>query len=83
VEAPIIESLDHVPVNFISLCVLGALLLRRLVRMDGHHRARVVILTGLLWVPAVYLLLLPYAPAHDHTDCVPGGEEPRAFCISE
>ena len=65
-----IELSEYVPINFISLCVLGALLLRRLVRMDGYHRTRVVILTGLLWVPAVFLLLLPYAPP-DFPDCVP------------
>ena len=78
-----IELLDYVPINFISIFILGALLLRRLVRMDGHHWTRVVILTGLLWVPAVYLLLLPYAPPPDYPDCVPGDEEPRVFCISE
>jgi hypothetical protein len=78
-----IELSEYVPINFISLFILGALLLRRLVRMDGHHWTRVVILTGLLWVPAVYLLLLPYAPASNFPDCTPRDEEHPVFCISE
>jgi hypothetical protein len=48
----------YVPVNLICLLILGALGLRRLVLMDGYHELRVVILTGLLWVPTVYLVLL-------------------------
>ena len=78
-----VELSEYVPIDLICVAVLGALLLRRLVRMDGYHWTRVVILTGLLWVPTVYLLLLPYAPAHDYPDCAPGDEEPRVFCISE
>ena len=77
-----IELSEYVPINLISILVLGALLLRRLVRMDGHHWTRVVILTGLLWVPAVYLLLLPFAPP-DFPDCVPMDEGRPVFCISE
>jgi hypothetical protein len=76
---------EYVPINFISICVLGALLLRRLVRMEGHHELRVVILTVLLWVPAVFLLLLPYAPGpgYDQHYCVPRDYERHVFCITE
>ena len=79
------ELADYVTINFISVCVLGALWLRRLVRMEGHHRTRVVILTVLLWVPAVYLFLLLYAPPpYDYRDCMPTDEEGhRVFCLSE
>lgn len=78
------ELSDYISINLISLCILGALGLRRLVRMDGHHWPRVVILTLILWVPAVYLLLLPYATEPDYYHyCTLTNEEPRAFCISE
>ena len=56
------ELTGYVPVNLICLLILGALGLRRLVRMDGHHELRVVILTCLLWVPTVYLVLLCALP---------------------
>ena len=81
-----IELSEYVPVNLISILILGALGLRRVVRMDGHHWTRVVILTGLLWVPAVYLFLLACAPERDYyyyQDCILSNEEPRVFCISE
>ena len=66
----------YVPVNLISLVILGALGLRRLVRMDGHHELRVVILTGLLWVPTVYLVLL-CAPPLAQPSCVVFAEQPE------
>ncbi len=80
-----VELSEYVPINLICVTVLGALLLRRLVRMDGHHELRVVILTCLLWVPAVYLLLLPYAPQPDYYQhyCIPTDEGREVFCISE
>jgi hypothetical protein len=81
-----LELSDYIPVNFISIFILGALLLRRLVRMDGHHRARVVLLTGILWVPAIYLFLLSWAllfPSYQHSCVVTMSEEPRVFCITE
>jgi len=80
-----IELSEYVPVNLICVLVLGALGLRRLVRMDGHHWTRVVILTVLLWVPAVYLFLLAFAPEphYYYQDCTTSNEEPRIFCISE
>ena len=79
------ELLEYVPINFISLCILGALLLRRVVRMDGHHWLRVVILTGLLWVPTIILFLLSWAqliPPYHHS-CTMVSDEPRLFYISE
>ena len=54
------ELSDYIPLNLICVVALGALGLRRLVRMEGYHWLRVVILTGLLWVPALYLFFLAY-----------------------
>jgi uncharacterized membrane protein len=82
-EARMIELSEYVPVNFISICVLGVLLLRRLVRMEALHWPRVVLLTVLLWVPAVYLILLSYAPATDYYYCTPAGGEPGHYAITE
>ncbi len=76
---------EYVPIDFISVSVLGALLLRRLVRMDGHHWTRVVILTCLLWVPVFFLFMLsldPLFPPHQQS-CVPTDEGRQVFCISE
>ena len=80
-----LELSEYVPVNLISLGLLGALGLRRLVRMDGHHRTRVVILTGLLWVPTIYLFVLSWPPLFPpcHHSCMTGSGEPRAFCFTE
>ena len=81
-----IELSEYVPINLICVLVLGALGLRRVVRMDGHHRTRVVILTGLLWVPTIYLFLLSWAllfPSYQHSCVVTMSEEPRVFCITE
>ena len=80
-----IELSEYVPINLICVAALAALGLRRLVRMDGHHRARVVLLTALLWVPTVYLFLLSWSslfPPCEHS-CVPSSEEPRVFCLTE
>lgn len=81
-----LEFSDSIPINLICLAVLGALLLRRLVRMNGHHWMRVVILTVLLWLPTLYLFLLSWQrlfPPYDHYSCVALSEEPHVFCISE
>jgi len=79
-----VELSEYVPIDLICVAVLGALGLRRLVRMEKYHRPRVVILTVLLWVPAVYLFLLPYAPAtDDYHDCTPTDEGRHVFCITE
>ena len=50
-----VELSDYIPINFICLAVLGALWLRKLVRMEGHHWLRVAFLTGLLWVSLIYV----------------------------
>lgn len=76
---------DYVPVNLISMLILGALWLRRLVRMDGHHWTRVVILTGLFWAPTIYLVLLCcslLSPPYQHS-CVTALDDPPVFCITE
>lgn len=79
-----IELSAYVPINLISIVILGALGLRRLVRMDGHHWTRVVILTVLLWLPAVYLLLLPFGSETDYYHYCPPSDDGRpVFCISE
>jgi hypothetical protein len=81
-----IELWEYVPVNLFCVIVLGALGLRRLVRMDGHHWTRVVLLTVILWVPAIYLFLLSWGllfPSYPHPCVVTTSEEPRVFCISE
>ena len=77
-----IELSDYVPINLICLGLLGALGLRRLVRIERFHRARVVMLTGLLWVPTLYLFSLALAPQVS-TDCAPLVEEPNVYTISE
>lgn len=78
------EMSDYIPFNFISMFILGALLLRRLVRMEGHHWARVLILTVMLWVPAVYLFLSALGSEPDYyRDCTPTDYERHVFCISE
>jgi hypothetical protein len=68
----VIELSDYVPVNLISLGVLGALGLRRLIRMDGHHELRVAILTGLLWALALYLFAAAYLPTYPDCEPTPG-----------
>ena len=78
------ELLEQVPLDFICLGILGALLLRKLVRMEKYHWPRVVILTGLLWVPAVYLLFLGYAPATDYYyHCMPTDKDSNVYSITE
>jgi hypothetical protein len=52
------ELLGQVPFDLISLGLLGALGLRRLVLMERLHWPRVVLLTALLWALAFYLLSL-------------------------
>ncbi|HEX8150934.1 MAG TPA: hypothetical protein VF591_27365 [Pyrinomonadaceae bacterium] len=80
-----VELSEYVPVNLVCLAALGALLLRRLVRMERFHRTRVVILTGLLWVPAAYLILLAaFGPQLDlDSGRVPSGEERCAYAVTE
>ena len=71
---------DYALINFISLGLLGALGLRRLVRMEGFHWPRVVILTVLLWVPTICLFFLCFPPA---PSCVGLPVESDTFTISE
>jgi len=75
------ELSEYVPINLICVAVLGALGLRRLVRMERYHWPRVVILTVLLWVPAVYLFLLSWPPLLE-PDCVPA-EDRGVFTCTE
>lgn len=79
------ELSDQIPINLISLCVLGALALWRLVRMERFHWPRVLILTVLLWVPAVYLILLAAfgPPVDTDSGCVPSGGERCPYTITE
>ena len=74
------ELLGQLPFNLISVGLLGALGLRRLVRMDSYHELRAAILTALLWVLVIYLFLLSWPPFLA-TDCVPLAAEPGAFAI--
>ena len=76
-----IELSEYVPIDLICVAVLGALGLRRLVRMEKYHWPRVVILTVLLWVPAVYLFLLSWPPLLE-PDCVPV-EDRSVFTCTE
>jgi hypothetical protein len=80
-----VELSEYVPINLICVAALAALGLRRLVRMDGHHWTRVVILTGLLWVPTIYLFVLGWSPLFPPypDSCVTTPVEPRVFCITE
>ena len=75
------ELSDYIPLNLICVVVLGALGLRRLVRMERFHWLRVAILTGLLWVPVFYLFLLAFPPSPP--DCVLDFREPDAFAREE
>jgi hypothetical protein len=77
------ELLKQVPVDFICVAVLGALGLRRLVRMERLHWLRVVILTGLLWVPTIYLCLLCCGSLLFEPSCEPFQDESHAFTIYE
>lgn len=80
-----IELSEYVPLNLICVVALAALGLRRLVRMDGHHWTRVVLLTVLLWVPTITLFLLSWGllfPPYQHS-CGPSEDARRAFCITE
>jgi hypothetical protein len=80
-----IELSEYVPINLICVAALAALGLRRLVRMEKYHRPRVVLLTGLLWVPTIYLFLLCWPapfPPYRHS-CMTSSEEPPVFRISE
>ena len=74
------ELSEYVPVNLISLCILGALLLGRLVRADGCHRLRVFILTGLLWAVLIVLCLMAFAAGS--SDCVPMRGGPEDYSVS-
>jgi hypothetical protein len=79
-EAGMTELLAQVPVDFICSGILGALGLRKLVRMERYHWPRVVILTGLLWVPPLYLFsyAFPASPG-----CWVPLEESDAYTITE
>jgi hypothetical protein len=44
----------------VCLGLLGALLLRKLVRMDGHHELRVFLLTVPLWALVIYLFVYTF-----------------------
>ncbi len=72
---------EHSPLNLVCLGLLGALVLRRLVRMDGYHWPRVVLLTALLWIPVICLFLniigrMLMLPAF----C---GNDPSAYAVTE
>lgn len=77
------ELSEYVPINLICLAVLGALGLRRLVRMDGHHELRVVILTGLLWVPVLCLFHLAFLTPGTYGCFTPPPDVSDSFTISE
>ena len=76
------ELLERLPVDLICVAVLCALGLRRLVRMERLHWLRVVILTGLLWVPTIYLFILCWLPL-PVPSCMPHDEHSEAFIITE
>ena len=76
-----VELSDYVPVNLISLVVLGALVLRKLVRVEGYHWLRVLILTVLLWLPTIYLFILS-CPTLNY-DRAPSFDEHGVRCIVE
>ena len=81
----VVELSDYIPINFICLAVLGALVLRKVVRMDGYHWLRVALLTALLWVPVLYLFssFFTYIYPPDFGCCTPqcGGSD--AYTITE
>lgn len=75
------ELSEYAVVNLICLVVLGALSLRRLVRMERFHWLRVVILTLLLWLPTICLFARCLPPGR--SACVSFTEESEDFTISE
>jgi hypothetical protein len=79
-EARMTELLEQVPADFICVAALGALGLRRLVRMERFHWPRVVILTVLLWVPTLYLFSYAFPTSGG---CWVPPEEPDPFTITE
>ncbi len=81
--AQVVELPDHIPINLICLAVLGVLGLRKLIRMEGLHWLRVAILTGLLWVLAIYLILLAAFGPQPDLDCVSSDELRCAYAIAE
>lgn len=76
-----VELSQYVPINLICLAVLGALGLRKVIRMEGYHWPRVVLLTGLLWVPVLYLFLICYPPSPP--SCVIQFGEPGLYPATE
>jgi hypothetical protein len=72
------ELLEALPFNLISVGLLGALALRRLVLMERFHWLRVVILTALLWVPVIYLFTFAFPSS---PTCEPDLKEPGRFTI--
>ena len=79
------ELSDYIPLNLICVVALGALGLRRLVRMERLHWLRVVILTGLLWLPALYLFFLAYlmqTGSYDFYYCPPDVDS-GVYCVTE
>ena len=74
------ELLERVPFDFVCLAALGALGLRRLVLMERFHWPRVVLLTALLWVPALYLFSLVFPPGHT---CTPLDADSDVYTVTE
>lgn len=80
-----VELSDYVPINLICLAVLGLLGLRKLVLMDRLHWLRVVMLTGLLWLPVicVFLSFFTYLYPPGLGCCTPPCEEPNVYTRTE
>lgn len=81
-----LELSNYIPLNLICVVALGALGLRRLVRMEKFHWLRVVIFTGLLWLPVLYCfvsilngMLFPGGGLY----CTPTPEGSNAYTITE
>ena len=76
-----VELSGYIPLDLVCAVALGALGLRRLVRMEGYHWPRVLLLTVLLWLPTVYLFILS-CPTLNY-DCAPSLDGHGARCIVE
>ena len=69
--------------SLVSLGLLCALALRRLVLMERFLVPRVVLLTALLWLPVFYLFCLAFEPGPVYDCPEPGDDDRQYFCISE
>lgn len=70
-------------VSLVSLVVLCALALKKMLDADRFHALRVVILTALLWAAVFYLFGLAYPADPFGNDCFTVDEPQAAYRCTE